>query len=289
MYRNQVKFPLPLYDVEGMVPAAPSPEPATPAPEPEAPAWEGQAVWDYDPFEAPSEDAVPEPEAALVPEPPMGDESQSAPLQPEPEPTTNDQLVSVLAELRDKLATPAPAPSESRPETPPEPEDYFPDVAVPPALINAMASDDPTERQTATTLLVRGTMNMVMRKSVEMWQQFIREGLPELLEQHTTVQAQAKSIEQDFYGTYPKLNNPALKPLIATITQQEIQGLGQQYRGWTPELRDAIATKVLGLFAGLMDAPTQPASPQVQPFSPTPAARPVATPDRGAEDWRDFF
>lgn len=246
---------------------------------------ETQAIFDFDPFAGGDETTEPPPAA----EPPKGAEPV-APAQPEPSPPpAPDPSVAALlqsqAELVEQLKK-SNAPAEPAPAEPAD-GNHFADVQVPEALVNALRSDDPVEARTAVNLLVQGAANMAYRKAQADIQSLITEGLPNMMVQFTQATQVAKTVETDFYGTYPQLNKPELKPLVANIGQQIAQEEGAAFAGYTPAFRDKIATRVIQLLQGVVPQ----AEPQAQPkpngqYQPTPSVRPAPS---GNSDILDLF
>jgi hypothetical protein len=84
---------------------------------------------------------------------------------------------------------------------------------------------------------------------------------------------QAETIDRDFYGTYPQLNQPALRQVVATVARDVIASRGND-GSWNPALRDAIAQRVFGLLQATQGG--QPGAPAAfaPPAAPAPAPQP---------------
>lgn len=244
--------PAPAQAPESASAAAPSPEPSEPTP---------VDILNFDPFENPIE-----PEPA----PPTGAESQSAPVQPEPTPTSGSDIVAQLAAQQAELIA-ALTPKVEEPAPAAEPDNYFADVQIPPALLAAVRSEDPQESAAALNLVVQGTANLAFKKMQGALGEFIQRGLPQILQNYQSHVQTATDVRKDFYGTYPQLDKPELAPLVTNVTQQVVAEMGPAFKGtWSLELRDKVAERVIGLLSGFQPKPAEP--PRV-PFNPTPATR----------------
>lgn len=159
---------------------------------------------------------------------------------------------------------------------------------IPPALVNALASEDPVQRTTAVQHLVAGTARAVHTEVLKLMSE-VKSSIPQIFNQQMQAHTYRETIRRDFYGKYPMLDNPHLAPTVASVTQQvmsEIQSSGGR-PAWSPQLAQAIAERVFTLIPGLRaQAPAaQPQQQAVQQIVPqaqsqpphmfTPGARPV--------------
>lgn len=160
---------------------------------------------------------------------------------------------------------------KSQEKTPPgKPEPPF-KVEIPQQLLAAMASEDPTERGTATNFVINGAMNAVYSKiAQEMTTRFeqIMEHIPRLVEQRTTAQTKTKEIYDDFYGKYPTLKNEALVPLIQQRAKALATAKGDAFV-WDEKFRDELGADVMGIISSVAGKPAAtPPAPKVQPKEP---------------------
>lgn len=233
---------------------------------------------------APSAQAAPGSTPSTSPQsaqPPAEGGSQAP--QPAPTPAQLDAREVELGELRRQLSEmqgmitamrqPAPPVQNAAPQQPVAddlPSYQFP---IPPALMQAMASEDVSERTTAVQHLVAGIGRAVHRQiRTEMEGRF--RTLPDQFGQIIQSREQAREIFNDFYGTYKDLNDPMFYPLVQAVHQS----LGSDGQTWSAKLRDKIATAVYAKLGRQMpgQAPTQTVIPptQVPPQQLQTTARP---------------
>ena len=157
-------------------------------------------------------------------------------------------------------------------------------VEIPDQLANAIFSEDPAQARQGLNYMVNSIMNKLhadfsaalQQQSAAIVQQVSRD-VPQRIYQEQSAAQQAKTIHDDFYGTYPEFNKPELKPLVQTVTLEKAKarlaaGLSTD---WSKEFRDDIAQTLRLIFAA--GAPPAPApAPRPAPQS-RPTARPAST------------
>lgn len=241
------------------------------------------AIFKFDPFEkgdesqpAPSgADSISAPAESAAP---TAADSVSSP-EPAPAPKGLDEVVASLSEVAASLKT-----KEETKDQPDPIESLFSDVQLPPTLVAAMRSESPEEAGAALNLIVQGTARMAVRKARELLDSFVTESLPVMLSSHAQAQTAAKDVHDDFYGTYPQLNKPEIKPFITNLAAQMANEAGANFKGWNPAFRDAVATKFLGMVKDFV--PSQQAAPAPAPFIPPGSVRTPAPP---ADELFSFF
>lgn len=163
-------------------------------------------------------------------------------------------------------------------------------LGIPPQLMEAMASEDLQERTLATHALVNGIANAVwneMTAHLKTELGTLVQGIPQMLEAHTTVQRTQQQVFQDFYGAHANLNKPEFQPLVLAAAQavfQDLNNAGKEV-AWNAEMRDAIAEKIYSAIPQLRPAAAPvktnggnspaPAAPR---FNPGGGARPSGGP-----------
>lgn len=232
-----------------------------------------EELMNYDPFEPkeePAAEAVPEPAAAEAggeaaeeqvgsePEQPAETSEQQAEEQPAAAGVTSEELVELrreLAELRTQRAQPqGQQQQETQQPRQSDPTAIYDQFQIPPAINNALMSEDPQERIAGVRQLAIGiakvTHTMVAR---QMEQRF--NDVPTMIQNHAVKQEQMKAIHDDFYGKHKDLNRPELKTIVVETSKQVAQELGTDR--WNARLRDETAKRVRTLLG--LKAPVTPA------------------------------
>ena len=262
------------YPDEAAPEAAPVAAPETPSSAPEDGGIFGDAnlnaIFEFDPFEAPaastesapvSADPPPEGEAA-----PTGADSLTS-AQPVPAPKEMDKLVESLKTVADKLSTPNG--EQLTPAADADPIDgRFSDIQLPDNLLAAVRSENPAESAMALNIIVQGTARMAVRHAKQLMDSFVTESLPQILGSYTRAQETAKSVHDDFYGTYPERNKAEIKPFVTQIASMMATEMGDKFKGGNAEFRDAVAQRLMAIAS--VAAP-KPAEPQPAPSSFTPS------------------
>ncbi len=245
---------------------------------------------------APAEGEAPAPGPAMNPTPAATPEGQK----------TEAQLAATMAQLAEAvkgLQTPKEIPKPKAEEAPQE-------AAVPAYmfnvredLVNSLRSEDPKEFAGGLQMLIASIGQAVHKTVRGEFEQTLKTRLEEfkpsviteahVMQQRTTAQ---KEVEKDFYGTYPMLAKPELRPMVLATAVRLQQSNPQFADGrWTPEFRDAIGKAVLGLFQtaatqGQPAAQPQPSVAQKAPkMVPTTASRPVGPAKDQVAEFRSAF
>jgi hypothetical protein len=243
----------------------PAPEPAPPAKPPKkAPA----------PAPAAAPAAAEPPPAAPTGPPPTPLPERQTPV----EPTMADLLQVVmrqqeqLGQLTSRVAGPPAEPEE--PEGPPVPDYMF---EVPDQLLEMVRSEDPNVQKAGLAHMIGGMAQAIHRK---MYGELQNSLTPVIDQRVNVVRSEAdrrRAMHDDFYGTYKFLDNPRLKPMIATVATQ----VAAEWRTneWSPQMRDEVYRRVVDDLRTVAAAagsapvelpPTVPAS-GAAPATPTPA------------------
>lgn len=246
-----------------------------------------QSLLSYDPFEGSEGQAAaggePEVEAETpadgsppqaAPQPADGGGAPSEPVQTQEQPTTDADAWRRVAEtLLTQQQGQGQQPQGQQPQGDPLP-DY--NWNVPEALVTAMGSEDPAERRMALQALIRGVATGIhaqVRQEYMSRLQGMATEVPRVMQQQLRQQHEQQQIYQDFYGTYPQLADPRIRPLVMQVAQEEIQR--NPNVTWNAEFRDRVAKQTMGLlqqYAQGAGAKTPP--PAAPPRSVPTGARP---------------
>ena len=186
-----------------------------------------------------------------------------------------------LAEAREQELKEARKAKTEPKDTKEEPADKIPeyDFEIPDKLINHLTSDKVEEFKVGVQALAKGIAGAIhaqMRTHMAQSYDPRFASLPQQVIQ--IVAAHQRNIEtmNDFYGTYPELNHPPLKPIIEQIGKDVAKELGKT--AWDNELRDAIAerTKLMLSIPSKQNGSAPAAAPKMLPSqgarsAPTPS------------------
>lgn len=201
--------------------------------------------------------------------------------QPSPQPTMQE-LVSAIRQAAQPQQTPAgqqPAPEAPR---------Y--NLQLPPQILTALRSEDPTEFATGMHSVVNGITNKVWTDV----QQFLAESFMPQISQ--AIQANIEryqsqqQVAQQFYGKHAALAAANLRPLVQQAGLQVIQARNAAGKSleWGDEVMDEIAEQVYKTVPQLRPAaaPPAPAAPKggKQPFSTGQGTRPAEAGQKTAAD-----
>lgn len=178
-------------------------------------------------------------------------------------------LVQSQVQVQQPAAQPAPT------EQPKNPLEVLPDYdfEMPDQLVTMLASEDPAERKQALASLTKGIAQTIHQQTMGTVAQVIKQmqtDIPQATMQQVQQQQMQDKVAGDFYGKFPHLDNPALKPSVRTIAETLMKQdllVGVQ-PAWTEAFMDRVATGVQALFG-------QPAA--AQPTTATPPVTPPAT------------
>jgi hypothetical protein len=171
-----------------------------------------------------------------------------------------------------------------------QPVDYG-RLNIPDAVIMAMASDNPAERKAATAHMIGSVAHLVQRMAVAQAVQQVRNeiatAMPRFVTERLVQHQQQQEVFQDFYGHFPQLSHPAIRPVVMAEAQKLAQQGGPKQ--WTPEFRDQLGRHVTALLRASVPVPAAP--PAAAPGTMSGLnARPsgVGTPP-AAQPWDDLF
>lgn len=239
-------------------PATTTTTPTTPETPARATEPSAEDVLRFDPFqEDASEEGEPpaEPEAEAPAEPPKADPpavpvapAAAAPTAPSPTAdeilALNRQLLEQNRMLSERLAG-TPAPKKEEPKEDPIPAYAF---NLPKEIEDAWNSEDPATRMGALRAVLSASLQTAHRQLRNEYRQFVERQSEQMvgsLTQRNAAAERNKSIFNDFYGKFPTLNQPELRSLVATVTQQVEAETGA--KAWSPELRDKIGERVFSV------------------------------------------
>lgn len=159
-------------------------------------------------------------------------------------------------------------------------------VTVPQPLVDALASENPVERAGAVNTLVRHMMHTTHQMAVQHAVSMLRNELTQVLPNYVRSQLEGydsrREVFNDFYGAFPQLSHPSLRPLV----MQEAQKLAAQTgaRGWSQQFRNQLGEHVINLLRSLAAVPgAQPTGPSMA----APTARPAGMRGNGQIDAND--
>lgn len=268
-------------------PPAATPSPAGPAPAAPSPSGSDGAggadfnqieeVLRYDPFAEKPTDAKGK-DGVKTTEPPVdGGGTPTEPTTPTapvaPTPTVappENPLEKTVRELQAKIETLTAAQTPAEPTSPSEPKPAeVPPYAfnLPDALLTGLASEDPAERKHATGALLTGAAQAIHRTVMANVETMLNR-MPELVQGMLVQHQQQQEIFQDFYGSYPELNKPELRPLVLNTAKQVLQETGAQ--SWSPEVSKAIGTRVKSIIAAVIPTGAPLPTASTVPSTPTP-------------------
>lgn len=280
-------------------PAAAEPTPTpTPAPAAEPPKEKSVAeILAYDPFAKPKEvkvDNTPKP-APVAPTP----QKQAAPAQPpvaeavpaKPQatpPVQSDEgdLKALLKQvLTERNAAPQAQPQQPGQQTKTAKEPRFnpQTLNIPPRVLEAIRSEEPSEAATGMNVLVAGVLNTAYEAFQRELEQTVIPRVQQMIAAHSTNTSSQQNIMQDFYGDFPQYNTEQLRPIVAMTAARIAQQQG--FKTWSPQYKQAIAEAMAGLFASVSGGAQPRQTPAQDPHTPAQGApRPPA--QRGANGSR---
>lgn len=211
---------------------------------------------------------------------------EQAPVAAPPALDTSAISEAIAAGFRTAKEDP-PVAAENAPKARPGPD--FGRIVIPPQVIQAMEHDDPAVRAQGYQAFAGGVGNLIYTQAmqqVEQQMQQLVQDMPNVVQNHFASTQRRQHVEQDFYGTYPQLNTPALRPLVMQTAAAVLKETGAT--GWTQEARDAIAHRVFEMFQGALPqqaapiAPVAPPAPPARLSSQRVGARPSVGPAPGS-------
>jgi hypothetical protein len=250
-------------------------------------------IFAYDPFGPSSE---PTPPAAAEPAPVV-----SAPVV-EPPPMVQaapapDPLLEAAQALRETAAALPQAVREATvsqqpQETQPDPWSPLDDKGqpvnyravyeqLPDSMIQALGSENPTERKQAVAALLATSTHIAQRQAVSqavqmMRQEFVR-AIPNFVQRSIREHHEQREVFSDFYGAFPSLSHPSIRPIV----QQEGVRLARQLgvQGWSPEFRQKLGEHVTNMLRGVTGPTASSMQQAPAPIMSVPSARPMAPPN----------
>jgi hypothetical protein len=244
-------------------------------------------IMNFDPFKTDQEPAQEKPaEAAPAPE----QTPAPAPADNPPEAPKVDPLQQTLGALQQTVQElPRAVADAVKPQTQaqPEPDAWAPMVdgqplnyvqvmsQIPDAVLNGLISENPVERKAAVSNLLGVAMHVAHRlatkQAVEQVRNEMTRVLPLFVQDQIRTHNAMQTVFNDFYGKFPALSHPSLRPVVQAEAQKLSQQLG--VREWTPEFRDRLGEHVMNMLRGVVPATVQTQQPAAPMVGPT--ARPM--------------
>jgi hypothetical protein len=258
--------PPPAPEPQAVAPVTPPPAEVPPASAPAAPASAPAAP--VIPPVVPAPPAVPPPAAPAVPPAP-------------PEPSISDLMALIqrqqgqITELTGRLSQPAAPPGQPPGQAPGQPPtaDQIPDYMfeMPDQLVEALQAEDPAVRKSAYAHLIAGAAQAIHAKMSESLQTTLAPMIREQIQTSGQESRRRQDMHDDFYGTYAFLNQPQLKPMVASTAGQ----VAAEWRTneWSPQMRDEVYRRVIATLQtvqGVVGAPAP--APAPVPTVPAPGA-----------------
>jgi hypothetical protein len=236
---------------------APAPSEAAPAAEPRAEPSIAE-ILAYDPFEA----AEPETTKPVVKAPKAVEPPVVAPAAPVAEPVA-PAIDPNVAALRDAVADlvnreAAPTAPAATPEAKPQQPRF--NFQVPNDVVNALRSDDQEVATHGLNALVNGLSNAIWQAQQEFIASELIPQIPRMIQQHMSMVEERRRVHDEFYGAYPHLNKPELKPFVGQLAIQLAQETGA--KTWDT----AFSQKLVERLATII------------PMTPAPSGQPKAKP-----------
>jgi hypothetical protein len=150
-------------------------------------------------------------------------------------------------------------------------------------MLRAVTSEDMRERAAALQAFAVNLSQTVHQRAVQQVREEIAQVLPQYVQQTALQEYQRREIARDFYGKYPELDRPEVAPVVAQIAQQVMTE--SRANGWTPKVRDDVATRVRSLLGAVANPVQQRPAPQMA----APSAQPInANPGPGRNILREL-
>lgn len=215
---------------------------------------------------------------------PAGSQPAQQPAQQPAAQPAVDPVAAALAEQTRLLQqvvqgqqAPGGQPQGQQPAQPQDPLATVPeyDYQIPDQLVVALNSEDPVERKAALAATIKGVAQGIHRTVAQAVVQRLtqlEQSIPNSIQSRMVQAQQAQTVMTDFYGKFPQLNTPQLRQLVKTVAEEHMKAIPNVQ--WSPELRDAIGAKVLGVVSSIM--------PQGQVGAPAPVQAPVMFGGTGA-------
>lgn len=190
----------------------------------------------------------------------------------------NKQLLGELAQLRASIQPQNPPASQAAPA---KPEELQYAVKLPKELREMLRSDDPDVQAQALEALATGIAHIAHQNVREEYRRYYADREAEIVKKiqtDTAAREAAQRIFNDFYTTYPQLNKPELRTVVADAARAVTAEAGGN-PAWTPELKKKVAERVFGLFGVALPAQAAEQQGGSQTTSP-PGARKVTPPPK---------
>lgn len=134
------------------------------------------------------------------------------------------------------------------------------DFEIPDQLINALASEEPTERRQAISAVMKGVAQTVHQQVMQSVKS-IQSAVPDTVQAHIHRAQEMQRVNTEFYQEFPQLNTPELRPVVMNTARtiiQAAQAAGQPV-AWTPAFAKQVGTQVMQVLGMQQAAPAAPA------------------------------
>lgn len=144
-------------------------------------------------------------------------------------------------------------------------------VPISPELIEAIRGDDPAQASAAIQALITVPAVLVhqrMVKELETFQSRIGDLVTAKIQELGNVQ----TMRSDFYGRHAHFNNEFGRKLVVAAAGEVARKNPGKYKGYTPELGNAIAEEIYAVMPQLRPAPAPTEDTRQNPTPPAPPA-----------------
>lgn len=231
------------------------------------------------------------PEADPAPEPaPTAEQEVPAPSAPtDGSPASNNDPKLLAAMVAEELRNREPNPQPEAQPSGPSPEERLAqmyNLSLPQEVYDKLEDEDPATRRNTFAQVLGVAMMTAHKNALQEVQQMYDprfQELPKQMQQQFQAQQEAQRVRNDFYGTHPDLNKPALYPLVQQTAAAVMQRTGA--KEYNDQVRDTTAT-VVRQYLGL-PGPTPTPEPEPVPQVPDlgggagPSSRPDVRNDDG--------
>lgn len=116
------------------------------------------------------------------------------------------------------------------------------DFKIPVETLAKVYSENVEERAAGLTQIMQGSAVAVHRNMINVMTRYAQDEIPRIIQNQFAYNQAQQTVRDDFYGTYPELNRPELKPLVLQVAQQVMEET--KTNSWSGKFRDTIAKRV---------------------------------------------
>jgi hypothetical protein len=132
-----------------------------------------------------------------------------------------------------------------------------------PDALAGLQSENPVEFKGAIEALLSGVAANVHQNLVSHVKDYVAKQVPSMIQGSQRVQQQQDAVFSDFYGNFPELDKPELRPFVLSAAQAMYR---EGFQNWDQNFRNALGHRVRSVL--------QQYAPQQQQASATPVAAP---------------